>query len=295
MTDFAKDIEITDSGIKINGQDFPWYIAEGGVSLSSEEGPETLTLTLLTGRVGAAAPGDEPGRKTCTESPDASTPGPSLEDTIDQIGRRLAKLKSDPVGPLARAEAARDQAEEQLSNAHEALEDNYTTMERLRSDLAQTERALKASQSTVCGLAEDLSEAQHRARKLEDDTDSHGKPKAPRKDSMLDAAKLSLKEAERLEAQGQRQAEECRTTPRTSFEAMRDELLLANAQASIAVAEALASPTSTEQLTVDQEPESAGHKIGTAYVEVRPDFSAFEGEEFKSAVDKAVRGALSRL
>lgn len=57
--------------------------------------------------------------------------------------------------------------------------------------------------------------------------------------SMLEAAKLSLKEAERFEANAEEQRSRHTAAARSSAEAMRDELLLANVQASIAVAEAL--------------------------------------------------------
>lgn len=178
------------------------------------------------------------------EAHDASTPAPSLERTIKRMELRLARLEGDQkTGPLARAEGARDQAEEQLANAQRAIKDNHATMEQLRAELAEARE----------------------------------NPKAPRKDSMLAAAKLSLKEAERLEAQADREdynSDDPDVRPNWR-ERTRDEFLLANAQASIAVAEALEAGTDTERLTVDQETESAGHNVGTAYVEVRPDFSAF--------------------
>lgn len=138
-------------------------------------------------------------------------------------------------------------------------------------------------------------------------------PKAPPQDSMLDAAKLSLKEAERFEAS----AEEVERSPSNdcspgSLDAERvehlrklgrDELLLANAQASIAVAEALSklresvaapAPSFTEAVADAQADieKKTGHKVGTAYVEVRPDFVGFDGQEFKQAVRNVVRDLL---
>lgn len=150
-----------------------------------------------------------------------------------------------PTGPLARAEAARDQAEELLTNAQQALDDNHATMERLRAELSGAQ--------------------------------------APRQDSMLAAAKLSLKEAERFEASAE-EVERSRSNDCSvgSLDAERvehlrqlgrDELLLANAQASIAVAEALATDK------YDDAPD--------------PDYSETEhtvdGEEFKQAVRNAIR------
>lgn len=58
-------------------------------------------------------------------------------------------------------------------------------------------------------------------------------------DTMLQAAQLSLAEAERYESNAEEQRSRDATHSRTSYEAMRDELLLANVQASIAIAEAL--------------------------------------------------------
>ena len=240
MPILAENIEITDSGLKINGEEFPYDIAEGGVTLDSSGGMETLTLTLITGRASPAV------------------------ETADH----------DP--------CRRD-------------------IEKLRAELTETRRAFKASQDAVCGLAEDLSEAQHRARKAETEV--------PQQDSMLDAAKLSLKEAERFEASaeeverslsndcsvGSLDAERLQRQRRLG----RDELLLANAQASIAVAEALASstaPTTFGEAIADAQAdvETTGSKIGTAYIEVRPILDA-EDEEFKQTVRSAFRNALRDL
>ncbi len=112
--------------------------------------------------------------------------------------------------------------------------------------------------------------------------------------SALGAAKLSLKEAERLEAQAQNQVEGYKATPRTSFEAMRDELLLANAQASIAVAEELTADAEDKQPSdAPTNEESEGHKVGTAYIEVRPIFDdaawTLDPERFKRAVRNAIQ------
>lgn len=183
MPEFAETIEIADTGIKINGEEFPYYIAEGGAKLDGCDGMETLTLTLLTGR-----------------------PRPAVETA-----------SSEPPNP-------------------------------------------------------------------------------PRQDSMLDAAKLSLKEAERFEASAE-EVERSRSNDCSpgSIDAGRvehlrqlgrDELLLANAQASIAVAEALAASSAN----VQADTEDTGHTIGTAYVQVRPDFTAFD-----AAVGKAVKRAEQRL
>ena len=195
MPKFAKHIEITRRGTRgsplvIDGQEIPWHL-----------GPE---ITVPAERITS-----DDDLNACADAPTTSAP---------KIGEFFgtAPQPRDPTGPLARAEAARDQAEELLANAHQALEDNHATIDLLRADLAEAREA-------------------------------------PPQDSSLDAAKLSLKEAERWEAQADDDPDAL-VGPRKR---MRDELLLANVQASIAVVEALAAapapvPTFGDAVTATQ-------------------------------------------
>lgn len=110
---------------------------------------------------------------------------------------------------------------------------------------------------------------------------------ATRCDSMLDRAKLSLREAERWEAQAE-------GTERSPLRWMRDELLLANAQALTAIGEALTADKQPDEdacapeEAAESEEQAEGIKVGTAYIEVRPNFTGFDGEDFVQAVRRVV-------
>lgn len=171
MPDLAKHIEVIREGgrgysLRVDGEEFPFLVGETITTETGRDAMPSVKLELFADRVDVR-----------------DDPWPSVSGRSRQ---------HDPTGRLARAEAARDQAEELLLNAQEAIEDNHATMEQLRAEL-------KAARSAKTQVAEALGELQGRQAAEQTCCWQGGccsgcpKTKAPQQGSMLDAAKLSLK------------------------------------------------------------------------------------------------------
>lgn len=129
MPEFAKHIEVVREGrsgfaLRVDGEEFPWYVAEAITCETQRDGMPSIKIELFADQV---------------DVHDRPWPGITAPPAAT----------SDPTGRLARAEAARDQAEELLAKAHKALEENHATIEELREQLGAAEKGPSVGEAYV--------------------------------------------------------------------------------------------------------------------------------------------------